>query len=42
LSALRSRVFSYNDFRSFYLVAFMHGIDRKLFTAHEILESARD
>lgn len=42
LNALRSRVFSYNDFRSFYLVAFMHGIDRKLFTAHEILESARD
>jgi ParB family transcriptional regulator, chromosome partitioning protein len=42
LNALRSRIFSYNDFRSFYLVAFMHGIDRRTFAAHEILESARD
>jgi ParB family transcriptional regulator, chromosome partitioning protein len=42
LNALRSRVFSYNDFRSFYLVAFMHGIDHKFFAPTEILESARD
>lgn len=42
LNALRSRLFTYIDFRVFYFIAFMHGVDGKVFSVADIFTSIKE